>query len=147
MTQDMAAELKRRSSGAAAIEFAIALPVILLLSIAALQVLYIQFVQSRLQFAINKGARFAALLEGTNRAAATQQIISNELWTTGASSFEFCPVGNLNAAGECPSGAGSANPGGPNDYLYFKASTSVQVILWPSNIDIKAERIVRNEAF
>lgn len=140
---------RRRSSprdGSATVEFAIALPLVLLLSVSAMQMLYFEYLQARLQYALFRGARFASLMEGTNRATATAQIISNELWSTGVSTFEFCPFSSLTPAGHCPTG-GTNDPGQFNEYVQFKAQTSGRLLIWPTTFAIKAQRMVKNEPF
>jgi hypothetical protein len=125
---------------------AIALPLLLLVSVVGLQILYVEYIEARIFQAIRAGARYASLLSGTNRNLVTEQTITAGLWGLSGVSFQFCPVSTL-VSGNCPTGAGSRNAGAANDLVYFRAETSFRVILWPTLFNIKAEKVIKNEAF
>ncbi len=136
------------SRGAALVEFALTFPIFLMITLIGIQVIWLSYVDVRLQFATDLGARFASLLNGANRALATEQLINRNLWGIPGATMEFCPMANLTPSGGCPGSAGAnRDPGAANEYVHFKTTKTVDIFFWPQSIELSAERVVRNEPF
>ena len=134
--------------GSALVEFSMALPAFILLTIIGVQVLHLGYIYFRLQSAADGGARYASLMVGTNRSVSTEQRITAGLWGINNTTLEFCPVTALTPSGDCPTSSGANRDAGlAEDYLHVRTSATVNMALWPTPVEINAVRVIRNEAF